>query len=877
MAGILSTTLFFAAVLPGQTSTTRPAPTDQQIQQAVEQLASPVFARRQEASDFLWRAGRETEPALRRALTHRDPEVVFRAKSILEQFRYGILPDTPPEVVALIEMYRRGDYIRKRAALQQLRDRGAAATLLALLRIEPDDSLRARLVREFASNVDSMVSQLLVEGKIDEAETLLELAAETTDDAARSLAALLLSTGRLDARIAALREKLKDAAPDDTLRRRLFYFLRAAGKADEALAVAEELGPRYEPLHEGLLFEMRDWRRLARYYDDQRKENAGLAGNVDYLGNAATAHRLSGDTAAFESDVKSIVQLAGEESQAWSCAEALMVNGRFREGIDAVRTVDEASAFRLLLAQMRNREAFQLVGLGELDDDPLPWFRRLAKDLQSNDEELRDRLPLGLTAGRALYRFARRDEALAAFALVGEALAADENGERLEELCEAERRLGLVEQAFDHGALALAKGPEGSALAALFPKQTDEANVWWQFFRERSAEFSHRETLDRIAPLLSVASAKGEDDARIEATKLINQAARQAASFDKDRRSQWYQALAETALRHGERLRSKELLGEVAGSSAAAALRLADLCADDEDWTGAARWYEQVSEDVEHRCLAMYLRGRALRRLGDDEAGQRLMDLALLLPLAEGATRYELAKGLKERGLIKEAIDQWRFVQRTVPVRDWYSSNASLSVGNTISGKDYLGAADQWEALALSVLKSSSRFVEVEGYLQLPHLVHKSRARGLLAEGKQESALENLWIAQAAYPGSIDLAEDLIPELEAAGMRGAADELFAKVYAPNQQLCDDFPENASAHNNLAWLAARSGRRLEDALHHARRAVELEPDSAAYLDTLAEALFRTGGREEAVALERRCLSQEPENEHYQKQLARFQSD
>jgi tetratricopeptide (TPR) repeat protein len=265
-----------------------------------------------------------------------------------------------------------------------------------------------------------------------------------------------------------------------------------------------------------------------------------------------------------------------------------------------------------------------------------------------------------------------------------------------------------------------------------------------------------------------------------------------------------------------------------------------------------------------------------LEKSGDTEEGRRLMDLARLLPLADAAQRRVLADGLKERGMIDDAVREWELVLRTTAFRDWYSSNAAMNLGNVFSGKRHLAAADNWELLALSVLKKSSSFIEVEGYLQLPHLVHKSRARGLLATGLNDEALANLWISHAAYPGSIDLAEDLIPELEAAGLRSTADELFQKVYVPNEQIVNDHPENASAHNNLAWLAARGGRRLEEALAHARRAVEIEPENTAYLDTLAEALYQSGDREEAIEVEARCLESEPDNEHFQAQLKRFKA-
>jgi hypothetical protein len=876
--------LFAATLLPGQAGSGETI--SAQIEQAIENLASSSFADRQRASDLLWHAGRAAEPALRRALESGDPEVAFRARSILEQFRYGIYPDTPPQVVRLITTYRDGDLNVKRAALKQLQDQGDAALLLVLLKNETNEVFREQLVREFARDAETIVPELLVAGKLEDAELLLDLAASSTDEGMRHLAVLLLQTGKLDQRVADLQAQL-ETQPSDSQRRLLVYLLRTAGKPAEALAAAEALDQRFDFMREALQYEQRDWPALARGYDDALAKNEGLAGNIEYLSYAAAFHRLSGDAVAFERDVDKIKNLtAGDAEQIWYCAEALLVNARFDEGIALLREARPEAAFRLLAAQMRYREAFELAGLDSKGADASEWFRELARDLQSDDEELRARLALGLAVARALVRIGGRERAVEGLATIGTALAEDKDGRRLAALCAAERKLGLDEQAFDHAALALAKGPAESVLADVFGDQRDTASVWWQYFSRRHPDELQRATLDRVATILkppSDATDRGVPaPARSAAPlpddwqKLVDEAAAQAASLEVAQRAQWLRALAETCLLQDDRPRAKSLLAEAAPLSSAAALRLADLFVEDNAWPDAAKWYETASADANQRPLAMYLRGRALEQAGDAAEGRRWMELARLLPLAEAARRRVLADGLKERKLTDAAVAEWELVLRTTAFRDWYSSNASLNLGNTISGKDHLAAAAHWEALALSVLKTNSSFIEVEGYLQLPHLVHKSRARGLLARGKHDEALANLKLSRAAYPGNIDLAEDLIPELEAAGLRSAADELFESIYLPNEQLCLDYPQHASAHNNLAWLAARSGRRLEEARTHARRAVELEPENAAYLDTLAESLFRTGSRAEAIELAERCLKKEPNNEHFQQQLARFRS-
>jgi tetratricopeptide (TPR) repeat protein len=71
------------------------------------------------------------------------------------------------------------------------------------------------------------------------------------------------------------------------------------------------------------------------------------------------------------------------------------------------------------------------------------------------------------------------------------------------------------------------------------------------------------------------------------------------------------------------------------------------------------------------------------------------------------------------------------------------------------------------------------------------------------------------------------------------------------------------------------MAARLGRKLDEALAHAQRATALAPDKAAYLDTLAEVHFRRGEPQKAVELARRCIELEPEREFYREQLERFE--
>ncbi len=119
------------------------------------------------------------------------------------------------------------------------------------------------------------------------------------------------------------------------------------------------------------------------------------------------------------------------------------------------------------------------------------------------------------------------------------------------------------------------------------------------------------------------------------------------------------------------------------------------------------------------------------------------------------------------------------------------------------------------------------------------------------------------------------LAEDVVPLLDKAGRQAEAETLFEQTFAALSAVLAEYPDSAFHRNNLAWVSARCHRRLDVALEHARRAVELSPTTASYTDTLAEVHFHRGDRDEAIRLARRAVELSPRYKPFQEQLERFQ--
>jgi tetratricopeptide (TPR) repeat protein len=252
------------------------------------------------------------------------------------------------------------------------------------------------------------------------------------------------------------------------------------------------------------------------------------------------------------------------------------------------------------------------------------------------------------------------------------------------------------------------------------------------------------------------------------------------------------------------------------------------------------------------------------------------MEAALTIPLADGESRHDLAQTLARLHQDDEAARQRQWVLRLAPMHDRSIIQVLMETGDAAAEKaDGSNSSTLWQRVSVELLSGGVLLTETRFYFHSPVAAHSARACELLRVGKTAEAIEEVHRAEAVQPANLQIALDCDSDLRKHGAAGEADALYRRMLEQHETLCRDFPHSGTYHNDLAWLAANLDRDLDKALTHAQRAVELEPQSAGILDTLAEVHFRRGNREEAVRLTRRCLEMEPDGEHYRKQLARFE--
>jgi tetratricopeptide (TPR) repeat protein len=833
-------------------------PTGDQITRWVEQLGDNDFATRQKASQRLWEAGKPAEAALKAAARSDDLEVRRRASEILDKFRWGIYPDTPREVVTQIERYQSGTQQTKQEAVRKLFDLGGkgCAALVKVAAAEPDPEARQHLFQQIALDAGRAFASLMAEDDFTTLEQLLELglAVEHGDPMYQNYAAYWMLRGKLDERIKEVRAKL-GGEKDTTTWEVLTYLYRARGDLASAREAAEKTGR--QELLEQVLADQGDWAALAKLADGRDS-----TGDFQALGFRVAYHRLAGDGPGLEKAVADLQKQVGDQTTdevVWLCAKALFLNGRPREALALMeKRKSKAVLFEVLAAQLRFGEALALVEKSKPEDTP---------DLQA----------LKVFQARTLYLLGDRDKAVKQFRSLGDAVQQGQNASWNDLLIKTEYRVGLKDLALEHCARILvtaqAENRQEQFLGLIFPKQGDRAAVWWRFLRDRPGPEDPVATLRRVRDLMEGRTSGKELEA------LAGEAEAAAQRLQPAEREPWLLAVAETCLAAGLDSVGRGYLEKAAaeGTTPAAPLRLGDYLAGKKQWEQAAARYGQAWEKDRKQPLALYLRGWALSQGGAAGEGAKLMDLAHWVPLGDEPARQQFAAELRKRGH-DEAARRERAVLFAVgkPVSFYAGEALRETALDELARKEYLKAADDQDRALLRLLQPYTEFIEKAAYVGVPSYVHRLRALGLLAAGRADEARKEADVCLALLPGSVELPMQLVPELEKHGRKKDADDLFARTLATHEKLCADYPRGAWVHNNLAWLCAACRRNLDAGLEHARTAVELDPDNAGYLDTLAEVHFQRGDRDKAVELMKQCLAKDAKNVYFQKQLKRFEA-
>jgi hypothetical protein len=843
------------ALSPDAWAAPPPRAAPEEIARWVKELGDNDFATREKAARKLWAAGEAAEPALRQAANSEDPEVKRRAGDILEKFKWGVYPDTPKDVLNLILNYQAAntpaDKINLIGQLLKAGPFGRKA-LARIAAAEPDEDVRGQVFERITRELPELVAQ----GDLEAVQPLVEAGLHSGAVGPSYYAAFWLLRGKLDDRIAFFEGLAhdKDEERQKKTNEVLVFLYRAKGDLAGARRAAERA--KSPELVEATLYEAADWKALARL-----PELSHANRDVEKWGYRAAYHRLAGNAKGMGDALAEVRKIAekdpDKETMSFVAAKIFFLNDRPDEGLELLAQSDRPDLrFEILVAQLKYGEALAMV--------------EAARKAESKHLAALQRLQ-----ARTLYFLGEKDRAKKIFAEQAAAIGPGVDTDKFEDLIDAEVRVGLRDLASEHCArlLALVKPEEEPAkvrnlLAKLFPDDTDDAVVLWSLLRRAQPDAAPAQAMAKVRRLLQGKLPAAE-------VKELLAKAEQGAGVAPSEVLHVPVALANAAHSAGlEELARATLLR---ADTQKALLRLGDLLAEKKEWAAAEKRYRQAWDKEHSNPLPLYLAGWALVEGGKVEEGKKLQEQAHWLPLADETVRdtflHQLARRGHNAGLLREA-DLQRHVSR--PESFYFGAALRYLALDGMAHKRYRQAADYQELSTLRCLSPGINFVQAGAYVGVPALIHRLRAHALLAAGKPEDAFKEVALAQAGLPGNLDAAIQLVPELEKQGLAKQADRVFAQTLAVYEKACKEYPRCDWLHNSAAWLSACCRRNLDGALEHAKKAVELAPDSPGHLDTLAEVYFQRGDKARAVQLQKKVIEMDPKKPYYRKQLRRLEA-
>jgi tetratricopeptide (TPR) repeat protein len=848
----------------------------------IEALGSESFETREAASQALWRRGGEVLAELQEAAKSSDPEVVFRARDLIEKIELGVGPETSEDVRKLVEEYQVSDGQKKLALVGRLLREKAYKQVLRLYALEKDPEARESLLGVVREVAPAAARQAILAGQMDEARSLLEMA-PADDRGLASLAAFHRARGTLG-------EELKRAAavPGAAGQQWRLALHRAAGDLDAAMVEALALG-RTETVA-GLRLLQGDpvpWLELQTKGDDVSVfQHLYVEGAVQRWRTNKVEPRVLDELsrAARRSDEEQFFGVNG-----------MFALGEVARGEGLLALGEPELRFTYLDLAERTDEALAVFGLDPAAADYPGWAAKKVAAMPAED-------PDGVTAQvLTLAEFLHRRGDRANFRAVLEPLLKFQRGQD-----EADNLLATFAVLHANGVfLALLSDLEAYTAAApnahesairwaelveLFYGEEPVVMRWWEYLGRGDDPLVPRDRLRVLEALFG-----GDEEPQLAGPWVERRLKDALAATGAERVSALEMLMRVTCPAGGRSdrvdlgvgLQVMEELNKVGLLEDYAKLYLHLLTVADR-WEDAGKYCRTLMDAQPARLdlgqeLAMALRKTGARK-ESDEWLRRSELLAfghptLLLSLAsthQNAGDYEGASGYLRQILIENDPGTPAWMQAIIGITfDLAMPQVSGLAEYAVSRREWALAAALHEVIAMNSLNG----VNMYGGSPSSKLVARltaDLARGMRDHraGKEKQAIEILRRAGEFSPGQGTLADDFFPALREAKLTKLHDELFELSWNHLLRSKDRFPNADNTYNSLAWIGSRASRRLDDAEKFVLRALERRPGQPAYLDTCAEVYFARHERAKAVEISNRAVAGMPHDFLIIRQRERF---
>ena len=847
----------------------------EEILETIKQIGSDNFKIRESATQKLWKFGKSAEPLLRDALKNGGPELRYRGTKILEEFELGLYPDTPEDIAKLINDYRSGVGVKKEAAIIKMAELGKTELLMKLIKRENDIGIRKMVAQIVSRNISEQVPSLILDNKIDEAEQLLEVAA-LDHNGMRNYASFLVETNRIESAISKKRIAAKNSNLDAEI---LAWMLRAKGDYQEASTIFEQLGDKTRARH--TLSAGGDLISYANSFVDPTRKT------IDSLGFAAAAARLSGDMERLNKMKSSIEEYAmAMKDELGRCINALVINGEASAAFSLTKKVKGKEIFDMELWRYNFDEAFNSLGIQEKKGPYSKWLQDYESSFSAKNEgELQESLfPAGQLAS-ACYLTGQVDEAERIFEKIKDLLT--RNNTSLVQLIQWERMIGLNKLAKRHALEAMKREPPEEIVEGYFQLRSEYSwlgRTCWKFITSEFQEESSDQKLTRMESLFDL------DNQTQKQMSLADQCIKSFFSFAKDENNLAMKKELIRGARDLARLHEKwelavdgtKLWLELIGGEAVGYhfMKYGDVLMKAGMPEKAVIQYDKACESKKSDPIPLYLKGVAMEAIGQKEEGQKLKKIASLMSTGELTKRHHLATTMWQNDDDALARIQDNIILGIASPRESVHPEALRRryIDQSINLNDLKQYSKSLEFYMLSKMRPVNANSVLSPRRSLSYLVDLeiTKTKIEISDGRIKDAERRLEELQKINPSDSSMLEDIYQLLVDSGNSEGADKLFQTTYLISKSTVNRFPDHGQHNNNHAWLLSRCAKKLDEALVHANKAVIIDPDNGAFLDTLAEVYFQLGNRSKAIEISKRAVELLDGDKQVKRQLKRFKT-
>ena len=849
------------------------APGPKDAETLAHELADESYRVRERATMDLWLLGDKALPALEQAVKSPDPERAIRARELLRKIQLHITPDTDPAVIDWVESYADASPTEKASLLTKMRGKRAWRQMLKLYAAETNAELREKLQPTMRSVAQSAARERLLKGDVAAAREFLELAPADSSG--------LLALAEFHRTQGTLEQELQRAM---TLQGRKgavwrLALLRAAGDAAAARRAATEADePRIAAAMAMMAGDPLPWLNSI----GQNPESS----TVPRLYARIAAKRWQGGMVR-TSDLAQLGRLAQsrDDSESGAAVSALFLLTELKRAEPALIKLQPLAAFQHFDALERIPDALRAIGIDPQQPDYPEWVKsRLASLLDEDVAEQHDVSDSGaelIAVACFLERRGLHQAAREAFSAPLMKLADEDLNAFSSMLGQLFTRLGGAPRLARNIAVAWAGGDEERwqevSIAAF--GDNEHAAGWWDWLAQARPDASRTERFDALLALFGIVPDPG--GIREQWLDLLWKSATDAAGNERENR---FQRLAELFSETGDverSLKTLEALPAEARDKIFWGQTLIHYSAV-ERWNDAAELILQqirTLQEAGHDAgpdLHAYA-AAALRAAGRDNDAAEHDRWAEQLSLGQSSTALRIGNGYAYGNDYHRAAEWWaRAVMLADPDGDDFST--ALKFHN-----DALLADEAWPLVASTseVLAASYAGIEylMSSQLQIMRLrLQADFARALTRIDKDRAAaLAMLENCHRAFASDGSLADFFFPGLRNAGLVSEHDRWFRASWGHFQEVIEQFPESENTLNTAAWFATRALRELDAAENHLRRALEMNPLQAAYLDTMAELYFARGQRAKALTWSQKAVNVSPADTMIRRQHERFRNE